>query len=389
MIVITCKCHRVRTMASFTCYDAVCACLPSLRLPNLSPSDPPRLITGHRELERRRRRRRRRLLLDAHASNTDPEILSLHSDVFDPFRLDKRRSNPKRISLFGFDLFGRPPIQLPSDDHQDQASAVGRARYKRANDGRIGESSSSSSTHALDSDAAAPLDSSAIESLVTPSSPTQSPFQTPPAHSHDLRVQQKRKWREQKLVAAFLLHEDGDAFEGFQGSGTARPPPTRRDQADNFTLSNTSSSVTHTAMYALEDAEDADLGGGLYTRAPTVPESGGTSSSSRSHPRLHSDTTTTASSVPRRHTDASSTPKDVPPRQKKSSKKRGATSESSSSQLQSESPATPNAEEPQRIPFDGYPPEDNLMPGEELSRFRVNPGVSGKEAKDVLASLGA
>lgn len=141
----------------------------------------------------------------ADSDSADAETLSLHSNLGDERRRRKRRRPRKGIKLFGFDLFGRPPIHLPESDDED----YGHGRRTRT---------ISSST--LDSDAA-PLDASVLDEA----SVARLAAATAAAEEEQRRAKEERRRlrRERKelkrmaLAMAMGMHASADQgeFEGF------------------------------------------------------------------------------------------------------------------------------------------------------------------------------
>ncbi|EAU82948.2 hypothetical protein CC1G_09210 [Coprinopsis cinerea okayama7 len=223
------------------------------------------------------------LLADAYSDNdTDAERLSLHSN-FGRNRPSRKKKKPKKISLFGFDLFGAgkgkgkkaPPIHLGDEDDAlygnidaDDASSstttttdvTGPVKQKRRRDSRAARPNASSDTLSaplltastsmatFDSDAA-PLPSSVIEELSSSTSAAAliaaaeaeaQAFKQQQAEK-EARSQRKRERRAQRELRERLERErlalerfkmqgvlpesgNGEEFEGFQGSGSAVPP---------------------------------------------------------------------------------------------------------------------------------------------------------------------
>jgi hypothetical protein len=136
------------------------------------------------------------LLADA---DGDAETLSLHSNIgLDEGRRRKRHRPRKGIKLFGFNLFGRPPIQLPDDDNEDR---------------RVRSRTISAST--LDSDAA-PLDPSTIDQL----SAARLAESEAQREQERLAKEERRRRRRAKKAAresalALALERGQGEFEGF------------------------------------------------------------------------------------------------------------------------------------------------------------------------------
>ena len=116
------------------------------------------------------------LLADVDDTDGDAETMSLHSNIGDQHRRSRKRSkrrSKKSIRLFGFNLFGRPPIQLPDSDDESQdnhdrtrSHCRTRPRPDRLAIGNLSSAHSSSSASGMgfDSDAS-PLDTTAIAQL--------------------------------------------------------------------------------------------------------------------------------------------------------------------------------------------------------------------------------
>ncbi len=202
----------------------------------------------------------------ADSGSTTTETLSLHSNPGAP--RPKRARFTKNIRLFGWNLFGRPPIRLPDDDDDEDDDGAGGGREQGGSSRRsrrppLGTLSSST----LDSDAA-PLDLAAIEARAT-------------KHAEDAaraeRRERRRERKERGRAALTLALEhaavlDGNAeFEGFPGSGDRPPPPSsfargsedsRRDDEDG--------------------EEEGDFGAGAYARRTRGGSDSGRGSDSRS-----------------------------------------------------------------------------------------------------------
>ncbi|KAH9047128.1 hypothetical protein EDB84DRAFT_1462880 [Lactarius hengduanensis] len=208
------------------------------------------------------------LLADSASGTTtdrDAETLSLHSNPGAPRR--KRTRFTRSIRLFGWNLFGRPPIRLPDDSDDDeeegreQGQGSGSSRKSRR---RPPPPTLSSST--LDSDAA-PLDSAAIESHATKRAEEEA------ARAERRARRRERKERKSAALALALEHAavlDGNAeFEGFPGSGGRRPPRGSegdyRDDDDDD-----------------DDDDEGDFGAGAYARRTRGGSDSGRGSDSRS-----------------------------------------------------------------------------------------------------------
>ncbi|TFK18962.1 hypothetical protein FA15DRAFT_689654 [Coprinopsis marcescibilis] len=292
-------------------------------------------------------------LLTDPSSDTDAERLSLHSNPGRQNRSRRRRRadpNRKKMTLFGFDLFGRskpakqpPPIHLPDEDDvlyhnigDDSSSAstsgvTGSAyRNKRGNGADTPRAPALTTTTSLatfDSDAA-PLSASVIEELSSSTSAAvliaaaeaeAAEFQRQKTEKEERRRRrQERKAQKEikerlererlnllRLRQQGVLPEDGngEAFEGFQGSGSAVTSPSmgallaRRATGSRTPLSPASTSTSDSASrtgsrasanqepfgdfvqvdnatavaieaQAEEDEEAADLDGGVYAAKP-------------------------------------------------------------------------------------------------------------------------
>lgn len=247
----------------------------------------------------------RGLLADTE-TDIEAETLSLHSNLGRERRKKrtKKHNNPRRITLFGYNLFGRP-IQLPEEDG---------ALYHRG-DGSLTPSTSNTahSTSTFDSDAA-PLDSDAIAALsssnVAVAAQTSSNLDAQRLKDKEERRQRRREKKELKRLAESMVSqsiiEDGSEFEGFQGSGGFMAPPLRKDHLHTpntkFPGSDSGSGSAFSGSAQEEygrfvaapgsyipqteddhDHNDVDLDGGVYTHKKRAgPRShGGSDSHSR------------------------------------------------------------------------------------------------------------
>lgn len=157
-----------------------------------------------------------RLLQDVD-TDTEAETLSLHSNIGDSRRKKKKkkRGPPKSITLFGYNLFGKPPIRLEGVD--DLTAAPTSPTRGRGSSHAVKKSISTST---LDSDAA-PLDPSTIAQLSTAQLP-------PPAPSEEelrRKEERRRRRRERKEALARAMGHADPEFEGFPGSGPGVPAP--------------------------------------------------------------------------------------------------------------------------------------------------------------------
>jgi hypothetical protein len=186
----------------------------------------------------------------------DTDALSLHSNIGFPGRRKRTKKNRglKRISIFGYDLFGRPPIQLPTDDEENDPPE-GEGRRERT---------TSSST--LDSDAA-PLDASAIQNLSSPRPPP--PELSAEEQEKEARRQRRRERKERKFANTALSSQATDEFEGFPGSGSG--PPIRSPlEGSQHTHSSTPSSHT----IAVDASDDFEGFPGSGSHVPRRPHAG-------------------------------------------------------------------------------------------------------------------
>ncbi|KAG2120493.1 uncharacterized protein F5147DRAFT_662156 [Suillus discolor] len=204
-------------------------------------------------------------------TNTEIETLSLHSNIGAGRR--KPRKRPAfSLTLFGYTLFGRPPIYLSDDEDE-------RGWRRRA----LGTASSST----LDSDAA-PLDASTIARM---SSPDRAEAEQ---HRRDEEAQRKaerkarRRERKERERMSTLLSLNGNSlvkesgFEGFQGSGESAIPSLPASEFGPFVRGQEELSAIGGEGEGSEDVDDADLGGELYTRKKRHSIWSGSGSDSRS-----------------------------------------------------------------------------------------------------------
>ena len=136
------------------------------------------------------------------ADSDDAETLSLHSNIGrDDSRRRKRRRAHKVIRFFGFDLFGKPPVQLPEDDDDGVGAPSPRARTISAS--------------TLDSDAS-PLDPSTIDRL---SAARAAEAEARLVLERRAKEERRRRRRERKAARdgalALALDNDDGEFEGF------------------------------------------------------------------------------------------------------------------------------------------------------------------------------
>ncbi|KAG8216308.1 hypothetical protein J3R82DRAFT_6374 [Butyriboletus roseoflavus] len=209
--------------------------------------------------------------------DSDSDALSLHSNLG---AAAQRRARHRRrvkfsITLFGYTLFGRPPIYLSDDDDGDDSS------------GRTARALVTASSSTLDSDPAT-LDASTIERLTSPDHiaalAAQRESERQQLEAEEARRKAERRARRQERKARARAEAlgslngashrpDVDTFEGFQGSGSETVPTSFRfhpvevvpDHPRPEGLSRDGDFDGSITSYS-GDADDADLGGELYTR---------------------------------------------------------------------------------------------------------------------------
>jgi hypothetical protein len=396
---------------------AFSSCLPCLRTSHsdtdsLPPNDDNSYGNGTRGVRRARPNELEGLLADVGDTDMEGETLSLHSNIGNGERRRKRRRGIKRITVFGWNLFGRPPIQLPDDDGEDEL-----LRHRR--DRRKPTTSMSSSNSTLDSDAA-PLDPAAIESLQITSAQLDERAAAADAEDKRLKEERRQLRRErkevQKMARALALANNeagsrvGDGFEGFPGSGTGsghpqipspfQSPPPSDPPAQ---LTNKDASLGGIAGFfkgepiAEADSDDADLGGQSYARRTTSGNSNGSDSRSRSsasqsnpdqlarYNHHYMNSQPSPHMVPLPHSarsDSFSTPSE-PPRKTKSSKSKSQSSTSHSSKRSSSTSQSPSLPSPVGTTFPVEPtvvlPHSSLSfstPREEFEGFPIDSGDS-------------
>ena len=152
-------------------------------------------------------------------TDTEAERMSLHSNPGLGTNRKKRtkKKKGKKITFFGYDLFGKPttpPVHLPDEDHLSIDSHFRpRTRSQR----------STASASTLDSDAA-PLElDPATIAHISELELAQRAAQA--IEAERLKQERRQARREKKRIAKALAlaHGDGE-FEGFQGSGGDLPP---------------------------------------------------------------------------------------------------------------------------------------------------------------------
>ena len=210
------------------------------------------------------------LLVDSN-STTDAETLSLHSNPGSPRRKPARFS--RSIRLFGWDLFGRPPIHLPDDDDDDDNdnNEVGGSRKPRRS--RLPPATISTTT--LDSDAA-PLDTAAIESHATRRAEEEAARAERRARRRERKERKRGAELARALEHAAVLDDDAE-FEGFPGSGGSfRRPAVPASEAYRDDVDGDDDFDDD------EEDEEGDFGAGAYARRSRGGSDSGRGSDSRS-----------------------------------------------------------------------------------------------------------
>ncbi|KAF8168889.1 hypothetical protein BJ912DRAFT_1034742 [Pholiota molesta] len=307
-------------------------------------------------------------------TDVDAETLSLHSNPGGRTKRKRRtkakgNAGARKITLFGYDLFGRPtppPIQLPADDGDDALGSGGSADLTPPTPNTIVTAHSTASTFDLD---AAPLDADAIAALSSPEAVAAAAAHAADVEAQRLREKEERRQRRRerkelrRLAEAHARGEavgEGEAFEGFQGSGGAGAKPGYpRIPNAMFPRGPTSDSGSNASGSAFsgsgsgagggsgygpfvaapppgpyipnnDDDEEADLDGGMYARRTPRPAAGDRSASdSRSR--------TSAS-----RSDRASAAHHAPPDPRASKSKKSGSSRTSSATTGSQSPSLPS-----------------------------------------------
>ena len=288
-------------------------------------------------------------------TDLEAETLSLHSNPGREQRNNKkkrskRHDNPRRITLFGYNLFGRP-IQLPDEDDALYNGGLTPTTIITAH-----------STSTFDSDAA-PLDSDAIAALsssnIAIAAQASAEMEAQRLKEKEERRQRRREKKELRRLAESIAAQgsigDGDDFEGFQGSGGFMAAPLRKDRPRILNAvfpgpgsgsGPTSSSgstheeygqfVTAPSPPQLEDDnDDADLDGGVYSRKRRTGAGSRGGSDSRSR-----TSASTSDKAPRNPTN-DPTQVQVQPRQSRGMKFSRASATTGSSTT-SQSPSLPS-----------------------------------------------
>jgi hypothetical protein len=297
------------------------------------------------------------LLADIGETDNEAETLSLHSYFGDRRRKQKRPM--KNIKLFGYHVFGKPPIQLDGEDdlrgHSQSSLSSGVGRRK---------STTSSST--LDSDAA-PLDQSTIDQL--------SAAQLNERHSADdterRRKEERRRRRQERkelnrATLALALDREHEEFEGFPGAATA----TNDDDPTYF------ESAYRVESFVEGDHLDPDVEGADFEAEMYNIRTGGKSLRSESDSRSSTSASNPVQVYSHHYLSQQPGPVlpphliDETPRRKKSKRSKTSSKSSSSKTSQSSSlPSPPNTSFPVQpsiaswdgIEFEGVP-HDEMFP---------------------------
>ena len=253
------------------------------------------------------------------ADSSDGETLSLHSNPGRGRRRGGKRKSrsgangkPRRITLFGFDLFGRPPIQLPDDDEEDAPL------FRRHRSGSGSTPTTTLTTQTFDSDAA-PLDVSTIQEISVSKATEAAEAEAKRLKEKEERRQRKKARKAMKRLVEAGVVGDGEEFEGFQGSGGLAL--LKRPSGAGGGTTATSSSGSHPRSHsrsqshsegfghfvsapppaAEEDDEEADLDGGLYARKKSKSVTNSNEGTSDSRLNRSSASRTSASASDRAH----------------------------------------------------------------------------------------
>ena len=308
-----------------------------------------------------------RLLQDVD-TDTEAETLSLHSNIGDSRRKRKKKGGRSRnITLFGYNLFGKPPIRLEGDD--DLAAATIPPAGRRGSPNTVKKSVSTST---LDSDAA-PLDPSVIAQLSAIQSPSPGPSEEELRRKEERR-RRRRERKERKEALGRSVDQADPEFEGFLGGGPDLSAPS---SPRGFVL------VSPTSPNE-ELAEDADLDATAYN---TRRHPGSTRSESDSRSRTSASISNPDSPYYNHHHYYSQQPtpiaapspqrqdsQDSPRKKRKSSRPKG-----SSSSKTSQSPSIPSPVEPAfpsqpiivKPEFEGFP-NDGAFPSTGFGGGRMS-----------------
>ena len=316
-----------------------------------------------------------RLLQDVD-TDTEAETLSLHSNIGDSRRKRKKKRGPtKSITLFGYNLFGKPPIRLEGDD--DLTTATVAPAGGRGSSHPVKKSISTST---LDSDAA-PLDPSTIAQLSTAQLPSPGPSDEELWRKEERR-RRRRERKERKEALARAMGQTDPEFEGFPGSGPDVPAP----------LSPRAFVLVSPISPNDELVEDPDFDAMAYNtrrhtgnaRSETDSRSRTSASTSNPDPSYYNHySSQQPAPVPAPSTQRSDPP-DAPQKKRKSSRSKGSSKSSSSKTSQSASirspvePTFPSQPIIVKPDFEGFP-SDGAFPstgfGGRMSRKNSDMGV--------------
>lgn len=372
---VTCSTRTVtNTMAEFSWSDSVKAAFAPC-LSCLSPACRSR-HNDQRPSQDSSRPDLDRLLQDVD-TDTEAETLSLHSNIGASRRKRKqKRGRFKTITLFGYNLFGKPSIRLEGDD--DLTAAIVSPAGGRGSSNTVKKSISTST---LDSDAA-PLDPSTIAQL-SAAQPLSSGSSEEELRRKEERRRRRRERKERKEALVREIGLSDSEFEGFPGSGPGIPPPSSDQQ---FVLVSPLSPGE-------ELAEDADFGAEAYN---TRRHPGSTRSDSDSRSRTSASASNRDSSHYGLYYSQQPAPitapttrrqnqYDIPQKERKSSRSKGSSKSSSSKTSQSPSirspvePTFPTQPFVVNSEFEGFP-NDGTFPstgfgGGRMSRKNSEMGV--------------
>ena len=247
----------------------------------------------------------------------DADTMSLHSNIgLGQQRRRKKKRTRKNIQLFGFNLFGRQPIELSESDDEDE---LGSARRRRLALGQNPSAHSSSSGSAFDPDAA-PLDPADISRLTAQDAAARAADLERLRQAEEQRKKEEREDREERrrrrkerkelkrvaeaIASGTVMSMDGHEFEGFQGSGgLSAPSHLPGGQAPVQTLSGPAEEFgPYVGAQSSNDDQadvDADFGGEVYTRKPR--SHGSDSSRSQTRSRTSATQSNTGSSQSYNH----------------------------------------------------------------------------------------
>ncbi|KAG6914127.1 hypothetical protein DXG01_002289 [Tephrocybe rancida] len=268
-------------------------------------------------------------------SDAEAERMSLHSNPGLKKKRTKRKKD-KRITFFGYDLFGHapPPIQLPESDDEGGHRRLG---------GPTPTTRSSSLT--FDSDAA-PLDSSTIDTISASAATLRAREEAEEVERREKaeRREKRRQRKELKRVAkALALAEQGEDFEGFQGSGSGFPA----EEYGPF--------VHAGARRDDEEDEDADLDGGVYARKSNTGTGSGSDSRSRTSASRSQQSQSDQPPPQPKHLAAieSAAPRNKKTKSKSSTASRSTTSRASRSNTSGSASQSPSLTSPASPSFSG------------------------------------